>query len=196
MSSTLVIATTNPGKLREIRSALSDLSVLLLTLADFPPMPEPEEHGVTFADNALIKARAYAVHTGMETVADDSGLVIDAIDGRPGIASARYPGATYPDKFVNLYRELRPHPRPWTARFVCSLALVEPGAALLVACEATVEGEIVPEPRGAQGFGYDPIFWYPPYGRTLGEVSDTEKLAASHRGKAFRKLRDWWLGGR
>ena len=112
------------------------------------------------------------------------------------------------EKFVNLYRELAPHPRPWTARFVCSAALCEPDAGadtehgaspgsrpaecrLMFSCEAAVEGEIVPDPRGANGFGYDPIFYYRPYGRTLGEVSEVEKLAISHRGLAFRQLRAW-----
>ncbi len=193
----LVIATTNPGKLREIRRALEGLPLRLLSLADFPAVDEPEETGATFADNALGKAASYCGRIGMPTVADDSGLAIDVLGGRPGVTSARYPGDTYADKFVNLYRELALHPRPWTARFVCSVALCEPTVdtdaviqnSLVFSCEAAVEGEIAPGPRGANGFGYDPIFYYRPYARTLGEVSDAEKLAISHRGLAFRQLR-------
>jgi XTP/dITP diphosphohydrolase len=198
----ILVATTNPGKVREIRRVLSATGIELLTLANIPAVPEPEESGRTFADNALLKGRYYASHSRLVTVAEDSGLAIDALGGRPGVESARYPGDTYADKFANLYRELAGHPRPWTARFVCSLVVVEPlsgspGAAAsrtddcLFAAEATVEGEIAPAPRGPHGFGYDPIFFYPPYGKTLGEATDAEKLVVSHRGKAFRQLAAW-----
>jgi XTP/dITP diphosphohydrolase len=122
-------------------------------------------------------------------------LAIDALGGRPGVESARYPGATYPEKFANLYGELASHPRPWHARFVCSLAYVgAPGSGpppLLYATEATVEGEIAPAPAGVFGFGYDPVFFYPPYGTTLGDVPDDRKIAVAHRGKAFRRFREW-----
>ena len=191
----MLIATTNAGKVREIRRVLAGLPINVKTLGDLPPFQEPEETGRTFAENALLKANYYARSSGLATVAEDSGLVIDALGGRPGIESARYPGATYADKFANLYQELSGHPRPWTARFVCSLAYVgvpgPKGSAVLFTCEAKVEGEIAPQPRGANGFGYDPIFFYPPYGRTLGEATDEDKLAVSHRGAAFRKFREW-----
>jgi len=189
----LLVATTNPGKIREIRLALGGLPLTLLTLANVPRVAEPEETGLTFADNALLKARYYAAASGVFTVAEDSGLVIDAIDGRPGVESARYPGKTYAEKFAGLYGELAPHAQPWTARFVCSLAFVsgETPHTLIFTCEATVEGQITPTPRGTNGFGYDPIFIYPPYGTTLADVDDARKLAASHRGKAFRELREW-----
>ena len=215
----LLIATTNPGKVREIRRILEGTSLRLVTLADLPAIPEPEENGRTFADNARLKAEHYASAGGLVTVAEDSGLVIDALGGRPGVESARYPGATYPEKFANLYRELAPHQRPWTARFVCSLAVVKACRAealaesgpraqdsslpaqgnwpmaqecqVLFECEATVEGEIAPEPRGTHGFGYDPFFFFPPLGRTTSELTDDEKIAISHRGKAFRMLREW-----
>jgi XTP/dITP diphosphohydrolase len=181
----------------EIRRALDGLPLRLLSLADVPPVPEPEETGRTFAENARLKAEIYAAATGLPTVAEDSGLVIDALGGRPGIESARYPGATYADKFVRLYRELAAAERPWTARFVCSLALTDVNRALgcdpSFACEDTVEGEIANEPSGAGGFGYDPIFFYPPYAATLAAVSESDKLAVSHRGKAFRRLRDYLL---
>jgi XTP/dITP diphosphohydrolase len=153
---------------------------------------EPEETGLTFEANAELKARYYADATGLVTVAEDSGLAIDALGGRPGVESARYPGETYAEKFANLYRELTPCPQPWTARFVCALAVAAPGARpLRFACSAAVEGEIAPAGRGAHGFGYDPIFFYPPYGLTLGEADDAQKLAVSHRGQAFRALRRW-----
>lgn len=207
------MASTNPGKIREILQVLDRLPITIETLAGRPSIPEPEESGLTFAANAELKAAYYARQVGMPVVAEDSGLAIDALGGRPGVLSARYPGETYGEKFVNLYRELAPHARPWTARFVCSLALVDvsedralgtgplalasaqrptPSAHhMLFSCEATVEGEIAPAPRGAHGFGYDPIFFYPPYGKTLGEATDEEKLVVSHRGRAFRRLRDW-----
>ena len=193
----VLIATTNPHKLREIRGLLAGVDVELSSLADLPPVAEPEETGETFQENARLKARYYDAHLGScglaadtLTVAEDSGLVIDALDGRPGVMSARYPGATYPDKFRTLYDELSRHPKPWTARFVCSLAVVEDASATFTA-EATVEGEIADAPRGEHGFGYDPIFFYPPYGCTLGEVTGERKLAVAHRGKAFRKLAAW-----
>jgi XTP/dITP diphosphohydrolase len=191
----MLIATTNAGKVREIRRVLAGLPINVKTLGDLPPFQEPEETGRTFAENALLKANYYARSSRLATVAEDSGLVIDVLGGRPGVESARYPGATYADKFANLYQELSGHPRPWTARFVCSLAHVgvpgPEGSAVLFTGEATVEGEIAPQPRGANGFGYDPIFFYPPYGRTLGEATDDEKLAVSHRGAAFRQFREW-----
>jgi XTP/dITP diphosphohydrolase len=192
-ASPLLIATTNPGKIREIQHVLSGVPRRLLTLADIAPIAEPEETGRTFAANAALKARAYAVASGLPTVAEDSGLAIDAIGGRPGVESARYPGDTYAEKFANLYRELAGHARPWTARFVCSLAFIDDQgtSAPAFVTEATVEGEITDEPRGAHGFGYDPIFFYPPYGCTLAEVTGDRKLAVAHRGKAFRAFRTW-----
>jgi XTP/dITP diphosphohydrolase len=186
----LLIATTNPGKMREIRRVLAGVPQTLRSLSEFPPIAEPDEHGATCAENALLKASHYAAATGLPTVAEDSGLFIDGLDGRPGVQSARYPGETYPDKFMSLYRELAINPRPWTARFLCAAAVVDAGQTLFT-CEAAVEGEIVPEPRGAHGFGYDPIFFYPPYGSTFGEASDERKLAVAHRGKAFRLVREY-----
>lgn len=185
----LLIATTNAGKLREIRGILSDLPIELLSLADVAALPEPEETGRTFAENARLKAAYYARATALPVVGEDSGLEIDALDGAPGIESARFPGATYPEKFDRLYAMLDARGgRESTARFVCALALVQDGT-VLFETEATVEGHIAPEPRGSGGFGYDPIFYYPAYGRTLAEASAEEKAAVSHRGKAFRALR-------
>jgi len=203
----LLIATTNPGKFREIGLLLHGLPLTLLSLTDLPPIAEPEEAAETFAGNARLKAGEYARASGLVTVAEDSGLVIDALGGAPGIHSARYPGATYPDKFARLHAALAAHPRPWTARYVCALAVVDGRevnqgngrdvmpAPVAFETQATVEGEIWPEARGTHGFGYDPIFHYPAYGRTFGEVDDREKLAVAHRGKAFAELRRWLEAG-
>ena len=199
-TSPLLIATTNAGKIREILDVLAGLPLSLSTLADLPTVPpEPEETGRTFADNALIKARAYAYATGLPTVAEDSGLAIDALGGRPGVHSARYPGATYPEKFQRLYAELAPHARPWTARYVCALAFVVPTPDAVdpaaipppFTSDGIVEGLITDEPRGRHGFGYDPIFFYPPFDQTLGEVDLARKREVSHRGAAFRAFRAW-----
>ncbi len=187
----LVVATTNPGKIREIRHVLGGSGLELRTLADYPSIPEPHESGATFFENARLKALYYAAHTRELTVAEDSGLVIDALGGEPGVNSARYLGerATYPERFACIYRELEARGQPQSAaRFICALALVKDGQILFEA-EGRVEGRIAAEPRGTNGFGYDPIFFYPPYGRTLGEVDSDRKMAVAHRGHAFRQLR-------
>jgi XTP/dITP diphosphohydrolase len=192
--SRLLIATTNPGKLAEIREILGALPIQLETLAGLPDIPEPAETGATFAENARLKALHYAAATGLRTVAEDSGLSIDALDGEPGVRSARYEGDTYPEKFANLFAALDRRSSvegravDSAARFVCALALAA-GGRIVFEAEGIVEGRITREPRGENGFGYDPIFLYPPYGRTLAEASIAEKLAVSHRGQAFRKLR-------
>lgn len=188
----MLIATTNPGKIREILPILAGTSLPLLTLRDLDQrIDEPEETGRTFAENARLKAAYYAHASGLMTVAEDSGLAIDALGGRPGIHSARYPGETYPAKFAHLYAELAPHPRPWRARYVCAVAVADGAGRSVFECQGTCEGEVWPEPRGHHGFGYDPIFYFPPYGATFGEVDDARKAAVAHRGKAFRRLRDW-----
>ena len=221
----LLIATTNPGKIREIRPVLAGILFRLITLADIGrKVPEPDETGATFAENARLKADYYAANTGLMTVAEDSGLAVDALNGRPGIHSARYPGGTYPEKFANLYRELALHSRPWTAHYVCALSLVQgpesgvqgqssvqspgsvqsstsPGSVQslrivqdpLFECDGVVDGEIWPEPRGTNGFGYDPIFYFPEFNATFGEMDDTRKSTVAHRGRAFRLLRDFLL---
>jgi XTP/dITP diphosphohydrolase len=190
---TLLIATTNPGKVGEIREILDTLPIELETLVEHPGVAEPDENGATFAENARIKALHYAAATGRLVVAEDSGLAIDALDGEPGVRSARYDGDTYPEKFANLFAALDRRRAPDSAaRFVCALALARDGRILFEA-EGRVEGRITREPRGQNGFGYDPIFVYPPYGRTLAEVTTAEKLAVSHRGQAFRLLREYLL---
>ncbi|MGE5815403.1 MAG: RdgB/HAM1 family non-canonical purine NTP pyrophosphatase [Acidobacteriota bacterium] len=189
----LVLATTNPGKIREIHHVLDGAGFDLRTLGDYPRIAEPEETGATFFDNARLKARYYAAHTGELTVAEDSGLVIDGLDGEPGVNSARYlrADATYSERFAHIFRELETRGRRGSAaQFVCALVLARDGRILFEA-EGRVEGRIATEARGTNGFGYDPIFYYPPYGRTLAEVDNDRKLAVAHRGHAFRQLREF-----
>ena len=197
----LLVATTNPGKIREIREILADVPVTLLGLADLPPIEEPEETGATFEENARLKALYYAARAGSDpsarepvlTVAEDSGLVVDALDGEPGVRSARFlrPDATYSERFAEIYRRLAERrDAPRTARFVCALAVVGNGR-VVYETVGTVEGHIAASPSGNGGFGYDPIFYYPPYQATLADVTQQEKVTVAHRGVAFRKLASW-----
>jgi XTP/dITP diphosphohydrolase len=188
---TLLIATMNPGKIREIRSILAGAPVELRWLDEFPGIPEPAETGSTFAENARLKALYYSAKTGLPAAADDSGIEIDALGGGPGVHSARWQGSEYPAKFAAIYRELaRQGLATSPARFVAHVAVARDGRIVFDAI-GTVDGEIAPEPRGAHGFGYDPIFYFPPYASTLAEVEGVKKAAVSHRGKAFRQLRAW-----
>jgi XTP/dITP diphosphohydrolase len=195
----LFIATTSPDKLREIRAILGHLPVEILALDDVGAIPEPEETGVTFVENARLKARYYDQHLDRVpgerplTVAEDSGLVIDALEGAPGVLSARFlrPDASYPERFAEIDRRLTSLPADQRrARFVCAVTVVKNGT-IAFETAGTVEGEIAATPKGTRGFGYDPIFYYPPYGRTLAEVSDDEKRRVAHRGEAFRRLAIW-----
>ena len=184
------MATTNGHKVREIRELLDGAPIELVTLAAWPDVAAPEETGSTFGENARAKARYYAAATGELTVAEDSGLEIDALDGAPGVESARYGGvdSSYPEKFALIYDALRRRgAADSAARFVRAVALAR-GGEILFETRGTVEGRIAAEPRGTGGFGYDPIFFYPPYGETLAEAGD-RKAAVSHRGAAFRTLR-------
>jgi len=195
----LLVATTNPDKLREIRAILGHLPVEVLTLKDLAPVPELEEKESTFVENARLKARYYDRCLDRIdgerplTVAEDSGLEIEALEGEPGVLSARFlrPDASYPERFAEIDRRLATVPAAKRrARFVCAVTVVKNGA-IVFETTGTVEGEIADSPRGTRGFGYDPIFYYPPYGRTLGEVSDDEKRRVAHRGEAFRRLASW-----
>jgi XTP/dITP diphosphohydrolase len=194
----LLVATTNRDKLREIEHLLTGAPVQLRSL-DRLVVDEPDETGATFEENARLKALHYARAPGAAgpaselTVAEDSGLVVDALDGEPGVRSARFlrPDASYPERFAEIFRRLDAVPdRPRSARFVCALAVVENGR-VVFETRGTVEGEIAREARGTAGFGYDPIFFYPPFGRTLAEVTEPEKLSVAHRGKAFHNLAAW-----
>ena len=195
----ILLATTTRDKLVEIQAVLDGMPVELITLADLQPIDEPEETGDTFAENARLKALYYSRAAALLdrplllTVAEDSGLVVDALDGEPGVKSARFlrADASYQQRFDEIYRRLAERPdRPRTARFVCALAAVR-GDDVVFETTGTIEGEISAQPRGTNGFGYDPVFHYPPYGRTLAEVNDEMKRRVSHRGQAFRNLRDW-----
>ena len=191
----LVLATGNPGKIREIQQILSDAGVRLVPVAQvLGYQPEVEESGSTFEENARIKAEAVARLTGLPALADDSGLEVDALDGRPGVWSARYagPGADNDAKISKLLGELQDVPdEKRTARFRCVVCLVEPVAAAErreVLAQGTCEGRIARAPRGNGGFGYDPIFWLPDVGKTMAELSSEEKNARSHRAAALRAL--------
>jgi XTP/dITP diphosphohydrolase len=191
----IVFATSNPHKTHEVGGILKPLGISVHTLdADAQKLPEPEENGVTFPANALIKARYYARHTGRLVMADDSGLVVDALDGKPGVLSARYAGVqggrdvVDPANNAKLIEAIRTIPeKQRTARFVCVMALCAPDRTLAIA-RGVVEGLILTEPRGTNGFGYDPLFLLPERGCTTAELSDEQKNAISHRGQATRRL--------
>jgi XTP/dITP diphosphohydrolase len=192
-ANTLLIATTNPNKVREIRPLVAGLAIDILTLRDIPTIPQPEENGSTFWENARIKALEYAQSTGLTVVAEDSGLEIDALDGEPGVHSARFlgPDVPYPARFAEIHRRLAAQPhRGRDARFVTALSVAAAGRVLFES-EATIEGEIAPRPAGEHGFGYDPIFYYPPLKKTTAELTLQEKSAVSHRARAFRDCMRW-----
>jgi XTP/dITP diphosphohydrolase len=187
----LFIATTNTGKLREYQRLLADLPVTLRSLADLPhSLPDVDEIGATFEANALLKAHAYSAQLGQAVLADDSGLMVDALDGAPSVHSARY-APTAEARNAKLLAALKDVPfEQRRARFVCVAAVVMPCAdgALTATAEGRLEGRIAFEARGTNGFGYDPIFLLPD-GRTVAELAPAEKDAISHRGKAISKLK-------
>ena len=190
----LLVASTNQGKLREIQSILAGDLIEIVTLDQIPSIVEPEETGATFAENARLKALHYHRASGMPTVAEDSGLEIEALGGVPGVHSARWEGSDYTVKFRRIYELLREHGAGTSgAKFVCALALAV-NDQIQYEVEGTVKGEIAPEPRGSNGFGYDPIFFYPPLGRTLGELDSELKSTLSHRGAAFRAFKRYLQG--
>ena len=185
----ILIATGNPGKLREIQAVFADVPVAWCTLGDLPAMPEAVEDGATFEANADKKALHYASLSALWTLADDSGLVVDALGGAPGVRSARYsPSGRDPDNNRKLVAELAGVPQEQrTARFVCCVALARPGA-VLARARGTFEGQVIDTPRGANGFGYDPHFWLPELERTSAELEPAHKNRISHRGNALRAL--------
>lgn len=185
---TLYCATGNAGKLREFQLAAEQAGIEIAAIPNYRQIPECEETGATFAENAILKARHYAPYAAGPVFADDSGLAVDALNGAPGVYSARYAGLKATDAQNNalLLERLR-GVKDRRARFVCVIALVD-GAELRGTWEGQVEGEMLEAPRGTGGFGYDPLFYFPPYGRTFGEASEEQKLVVSHRGQAFRLL--------
>ena len=191
----LLVATGNAGKLREIRALLSDLPLTLLGLADFPAIDEVAETGTTFAENAALKALGYARQTGVLTLADDSGLEVDALAGAPGVRSARYLGerASYADRINALLAALKDvKDESRTARFVCALAIASNEQELLYTTEAMCEGRIADAPRGSGGFGYDPVFIPEGFSQTFGDLPAEIKNGISHRGRALAKARQYF----
>ena len=189
----LLIATANTGKFREIRQLLLGTVDRLHAAADFPDLPAVEEDGATFAENAVKKAQSAARVLRLPVIADDSGLLVDALDGRPGVRSARFAGENADDasnnaKLLDELAGLPPEQR--TAAFRCVIALCLPdGECLTFAGE--LQGVILDAPRGTGGFGYDPLFLVPEFGQTLAEIPLDAKNMISHRGKAFRKLKEY-----
>jgi len=185
----LVIATRNAGKSAEIKDLLKDFPIEVRDLNDFGPIPEPAEDGKTFEENAYKKASFTAKVLGIPALADDSGLEVEALDGRPGVHSARFagPNATDEENNAKLLEELKGASNR-KARFTCVISIAVP-AGFALTYEGTCEGIILEEPRGSGGFGYDPLFFYPPAGKTFAEMTREEKSRVSHRGKALRELR-------
>ncbi len=187
MKKHLLVATRNEGKVEELASLIGDLVIEWLSLDDMEIELRVEESGGTFQKNAIIKALAYSKESGMLTLADDSGLEVDALDGRPGVRTARYGGVslTPRQRYELLLRELRDVPEEMrSARFRCVIALAHPNGLAGVA-SGTCEGFIAMEPVGSGGFGYDPVFYLPDQGMTMAQLSAAEKHRISHRGKAI-----------
>ncbi|MFW5999389.1 MAG: XTP/dITP diphosphatase [Halanaerobiaceae bacterium] len=194
MGRKLLVASTNKGKIAEVKDLMSDLKLEVVGLEEFPQASSHEvvEDGNTFQENALKKARVRARQTGLLTLADDSGLVVDYLDGRPGIRSARYAGEDADDRDNNrkLLRELEgvcfSHR---DAHFECAAALVDPESGDEYIVKGSCSGYILEEPRGEYGFGYDPLFFVPSYGKTMAELSPAVKNSISHRAEAMEKMK-------
>ncbi len=189
----LVLATKNKKKIEEIRRITSDMDIMILTSEDFPEIPEVVEDGLSFRENASKKSLAVAKYTGKTSLSDDSGLEVYALGGKPGVFSARFAGEGAEDsenfkKLLDLMKDIDDKDRK--ARFVCCIALTTPDFKTYF-FEGTVEGSIIREPRGSNGFGYDPVFVPEGEHKTFAEMSDQEKDAVSHRGRALFKLREF-----
>ena len=184
----LLVATGNPGKLSEIQSLLDGINTTLITPNMIGVSLTVVENGSTYEENASLKASAFASVSGLVTLADDSGLEVDALGGHPGIRSARFsplPNATDADRRAHLLNLLQLHPRPWTAHFHCTVAIAIPKNEIYFA-QGNYPGEVIPIERGTNGFGYDPIFLLPEIGLTMAELSMTEKNHLSHRARAVK----------
>ena len=187
----IVVASGNQGKIKEFKEMLELEGYTVKSLSDFPDMPEVEETGTTFHDNAIIKAQAVTDRYGITAISDDSGLEIDALDRKPGVMSARWLGhdTSYDvknQKVLDLLKDKKDR----TCRYVCAIAITRVNEEPVV-FEDTVECEVALEAKGSNGFGYDPIIYYAPSGKTMAEMSKEEKNSISHRGKAVRKLEAW-----
>jgi len=188
MAQSIVLATKNAGKVKEFQQLLHDFPVEIKNLNDFGPIPEVIEDGATFDDNAYKKAVFTAKVLGLPAIADDSGLVVEALGGAPGVKSARYAGenATDQENTAKLLREMEGI-TDRRAAFHCVISIAVPSGPALT-YEGRCEGEITLKPKGISGFGYDPVFYFPDYGRTFAEISSEEKNRVSHRGKALREV--------
>ena len=193
LTSRLLVATRNAGKLRELRELLAGVPYELASLDDVGVEEDVEETGATFEENAVLKATTYCRLSGLMTLADDSGLEVDALEGEPGVHSARYAGegASDGDRIALLLRNLRERPTPWTARFRCVIAIASPrleqqrgNSESVRTFDGRCEGEILGEPRGDNGFGYDPVFFIPELGKTMAELTEGGKNGISHRSAA------------
>ena len=194
----LIVATKNKGKVREFEHAFSPLGLTVKSMYDYPDLPDVVEDGATFAENAFKKSKAVGDALGIPVLADDSGLCVDALDGQPGVYSARYAGENAGDEENNLklLSELEKlkqgedtgQPLLSTARFVCTLSLYDPSSGRELTAEGAVEGWITSEPAGGGGFGYDPLFYLAEYEKTMAELTLEEKQRISHRGTALRLL--------
>ena len=194
----LLIATENPGKIREMQVLLTGLNVELVTPRSLGIDLKVVEDGSTYAENAAKKALAYARASGLISVADDSGIEVDALDGAPGLYSARYlpPPASDHDRLLYLLENLQDKPRPWTAHYHATIAIADPQGQVQFA-DGDCHGQIIPEERGENGFGYDPIFFIPALNRTMAELSMDEKNRLSHRALAIQNAKPillQWIG--
>ncbi|WHY84913.1 XTP/dITP diphosphatase [Neobacillus novalis] len=186
----VIIATKNPGKAREFEHIFASRGIVVRTLLDFPEIPDVEETGSTFEENAILKAEAVSKALNKMVIGDDSGLMVDALEGRPGIYSARYAGEPKNDQnnTDKVLSELKDVPEvERTARFYCALAVAVPGQETITV-SGTCEGRILEERRGSNGFGYDPVFYVPEQGAAMAELSSDEKNKISHRANALKKL--------
>ena len=187
----LLVATHNPGKVTEFAEILQDLAIEWLSLDDVGVVQDVEETGSTFRENSVLKARAYAAETGLLTLADDSGLEVDALNGAPGVYTARYGGAglTAVQRYQKLLTEIKDVPEHQrTARFRCVIVLAGPDGTLLGESEGVCEGRIAAAPAGDKGFGYDPVFYLPQFNQTMAQLPAATKHQISHRGQAVRAI--------
>ena len=187
----ILLASGNPGKLIEMKALLSGLDLEFVSLDQAGIRDIVEETGTTYAENAMLKARQYSRQAGLLAIADDSGLEVDALGGLPGLHSHRFTGkvdASDTDRRATLLQRLEGKPRPWKAHFHCSVAIATPSGEVYLA-DGVCPGEVIPEERGTNGFGYDPIFWMPELKRTMAELTDEEKNRVSHRARAVANAR-------
>ena len=187
----LLVATHNQGKVKEFAEMLADLKIEWLSLDDVGVIEDVEETGSTFRENSILKAKAYAAETGLLTLADDSGLEVDALDGAPGVYTARYGGAglTAVQRYQKLLEAIKDVPEPQrTARFRCVIVLAGPDGTILGESEGVCEGRIAQAPVGDNGFGYDPVFYLPQFNQTMAQIPASQKHQISHRGLAVQAI--------